>query len=158
MDELLREFIAETNEHLAVLERDLVALERAPEDWRLVDDIFRNIHSIKGTCGFLGLKRLESLLHAAENALDKLRDEASPAATGTLLGACDRAKTIVAALAQDGHEPDGGDSDILARLELATRPAAVLPAPIPAMLQSAAAPLAPAAHARFASISIPSSG
>ena len=92
MDELLREFIAETNEHLAVLERDLVAIERAPEDWRLVDDIFRNIHSIKGTCGFLGLKRLESLLHAAENVLDKLRDEASPAATGTLLGACDRAK------------------------------------------------------------------
>jgi two-component system, chemotaxis family, sensor kinase CheA len=146
MDELLREFIAETNEHLAVLERDLVALERAPEDWRLVDDIFRNIHSIKGTCGFLGLKRLESLLHAAENALDKLRDEASPAATGTLLGACDRAKTIVAALAQDGHEPDGDDADILARLELATRPAAVLPVPIPAMPPSAAAPLAPPVH------------
>ena len=133
MDELLREFIAETNEHLVVLERDLVALERAPEDWRLVDDIFRNIHSIKGTCGFLGLKRLESLLHATENALDKLRDEASPAATSTLLGTCDRAKMIVAALALDGREPDGGDADIFARLELAMEPAAVLPAPIPAL-------------------------
>ena len=136
MDELLREFIAETNEHLVVLERDLVTLERAPEDPRLVDDIFRNIHSIKGTCGFLGLKRLESLLHAAENALDKLRDAAlpaTPAATATLLGACDRAKTIVAALAEDGQEPEGGDADIVARLELATRPAAIVAPPTPAM-------------------------
>jgi two-component system chemotaxis sensor kinase CheA len=148
MDELLREFIAETNEHLAVLERDLAALERAPEDARLVDDLFRNIHSIKGTCGFLGLKRLESLLHAAENALEKLRDEALPAAPAVsvpLLGACDRAKTIVAALAQDGYEPDGGDADIVARLELATRPSAMSQASIPASLPHAsAAPVAAA--------------
>jgi len=146
MDELLREFIAETNEHLAVLERDLVALERAPEDARLVDDIFRNIHSIKGTCSFLGLKRLESLLHAAENALGKLRDEGLPAAlaaTGTLLGACDRAKTLVAALAQEGREPEGGDADIVARLELAMRPSALVPAPAPAAPEpSTAAPAA----------------
>ena len=147
MDELLREFIAETNEHLAVLERDLVALERAPEDARLVDDIFRNIHSIKGTCSFLGLKRLESLLHAAENALGKLRDEALPAAsavTATLLGACDRAKTIVAALAEEGHEPDGGDADIVARLELGMRPCAVT-APVPAPAVPDPAPTQPAA-------------
>jgi two-component system, chemotaxis family, sensor kinase CheA len=146
MDELLREFIAETNEHLAILERDLVTLERAPNDGRLVDDIFRNVHSIKGTCSFLGLKRLESLLHAAENALGKLRDEAVPTAsivTGMLLGTCDRAKTIVAALAQDGHEPEGGDADIVARLELAMRPSAVAPA-VPARSGSAA--LAPTAN------------
>jgi two-component system chemotaxis sensor kinase CheA len=134
MDELLREFIAETNEHLAVLEQDIVALEQAPEDSRLVDDIFRNIHSIKGTCSFLGLKRLESLLHAAESALGKQRDEMLPGAsnvTGTLLGACDRAKAIVAALGQDGHEPDGGDADIVARLELGMRSCTVA-APVPA--------------------------
>ena len=139
MDELLREFIAETNEHLAVLERDLVALERAPDDARLVDDIFRNIHSIKGTCSFLGLNRFESLLHAAENALGKLRDEALPATpgvTGMLLGACDRAKSIVAALALDGHEPDGGDADIVARLELGTRPSAIASASAPAIPES----------------------
>jgi two-component system chemotaxis sensor kinase CheA len=143
MDELLREFIAETNEHLALFERDLVSLEQAREDARLVDDIFRNVHSIKGACSFLGLKRLESLLHAAENALGKLRDEALPASvivTATLLGACDRVKTIVAALAQDGHEPDGGDADIVARLELGMRPCAVTaPAPVPAISERAAA-------------------
>jgi len=142
MDELLREFIVETNEHLAILERDLVTLEQAPDDAHLVDDIFRNIHSIKGTCSFLGLKRLESLLHAAENALGKLRDQASPAApavTSTLFGACDRAKTIVAALAQDGHEPEGGDADIVARLELTTRRSAMAEAPARAMPQPAVA-------------------
>ena len=148
MDELLREFIAETNEHLAVLERDLVALDRAPDDSGLVDDIFRNIHSIKGTCSFLGLKRLESLLHAAENALGKLRDEAllpASAATSTLLGACDRAKIIVATLAEDGREPEGADGDIVARLELAMRPRAVAgSAPMPVLPEPAAqsAPIA----------------
>ena len=152
MDELLREFIAETNEHLAVLERDLVALEGAPDDARLVDDIFRNIHSIKGTCSFLKLNRLESLLHAAETALGKLRDEALPATsavTGTLLGACDRAKSILAALAEDGHEPDGGDADIVARLELGMRPSAnAAAAPPPAMPAPVAAPPAAATSIR----------
>jgi two-component system chemotaxis sensor kinase CheA len=145
MDELLREFIAETNEHLTVLERDLVALERAPEDARLIDDIFRNIHSIKGACSFLGLKRLEGLLHAAENALGKLREAlpARAAVTATLIGACDRAKTIVAALAQDGLEPDGGDADIVARLELGNRSSAVIGSvPAPALPEPAAVDLA----------------
>jgi two-component system chemotaxis sensor kinase CheA len=148
MDELLREFIAETNEHLAFLERDLATLERAPDDGHLVDGIFRNVHSIKGTCGFLGLKRLESLLHAAENALGRLRDETLPAAsivTAMLLGACDRAKTIVAALAQDGYEPEGGDTDIVARLELAMRPGARAVPPVSARAIPAAAP-APSAN------------
>ncbi|HWE74674.1 MAG TPA: ATP-binding protein [Stellaceae bacterium] len=124
MDELLREFIAETNEHLAAFARDLVALERAPDNRALIDDIFRNVHSIKGTCSFLGLNRLESLLHTVEDVLGKLRDGTLPPASistaiGVLLRAGDRAKTILAALTQDGHEPEGGDADIGARLELA---------------------------------------
>lgn len=123
MDELLRDFIAETTEHLAVLDRDLVAIEQSPEDRRLIGDAFRSVHTIKGTCGFLGLKRLETLLHAAENLLGKIREGALPAAPAiaTLLGACDRAKTLVAALAREGHEPDGGDGDVIARLELSAR-------------------------------------
>jgi two-component system, chemotaxis family, sensor kinase CheA len=130
MDELLRDFIAETNDHLAVLERDLVAIEGSPADGRLLDDAFRSVHSIKGTCGFLGLKRLETLLHAAEDLLGKLRDDAPPppAAIGALLSACDRAKTIVGALAQEGHEAEAGDDDIIARLELVARSSAAAPA------------------------------
>jgi two-component system chemotaxis sensor kinase CheA len=150
MDELLREFIAETNEHLAIFERDLVALGRVPDDGGLVNDIFRNVHSIKGTCSFLGLKRLESLLHATENVLGKLRDEALPAAsiaTSMLFGACTRAKAIVAALAQDGHEPEGGDADIIARLELAMRPCVITSAAMPVGATQAAIVPAPPTNA-----------
>lgn len=124
MDELLREFVAETSEHLVVLDRDLLAFERAPERVELVADAFRSIHSIKGTCSFLGLKRLETLLHAAENLLGKIRDGVLPgtsATVETLLSACDRAKTLVGALAEDGHELDGADGDVIARLELSAR-------------------------------------
>ena len=124
MDELLRDFIAETTEHLAVLDRDLIALERTPDDGKLIGDAFRSVHSIKGACGFLGLKRLETLLHSAETLLGKLRAGAlasTPASVGALLGACDRAKTIVASLTVEGHEPDGADGDILARLDLSAR-------------------------------------
>src|ERR1700761_1237443 len=124
MDESLRDFIAETNEHLALLDRDLLALEQAPEDGRLVAETFRRVHSVKGGCGFVGLRRLETLMHAAENLLARIRDCAlppSPVAISTLLGACDRAKLILVALGQDDHEPDGADGDIIARLELAMR-------------------------------------
>ncbi|HEY3917828.1 MAG TPA: chemotaxis protein CheA [Stellaceae bacterium] len=129
MDELLRDFIAETTEHLTVLDRDLVAIEQSPEDRGLIGDAFRTVHSIKGTCGFLGLKRLETLLHAAETLLGKIRDGVLPAgpAIGMLLGACDRAKTIVTALASEGHEPDGADGDIVARLELSARAGTAMP-------------------------------
>jgi two-component system chemotaxis sensor kinase CheA len=143
MDELLRDFIAETNEHLAILDRDLVAIERTPDDDRLIGDAFRSVHSIKGACGFLGLKRLEILLHAAENLLGKIRDgalPATPAIVGTLLGACDRAKTVVAALAQEGHEPDGADADVVARLELSARSTATTP------VAAATAPSEPAVN------------
>src|ERR1700722_12694446 len=104
MDELLRDFIAETIEHLEVLDRDLVAPERNPGETKILDDAFRSVHSIKGACGFLGLKRIEALLHAAETLLGKIRDGGLPATAGVsaataLLGACDRAKSLVAELA-----------------------------------------------------------
>jgi two-component system chemotaxis sensor kinase CheA len=154
MDELLREFIAETNEHLAVLDRDLVAIEQTPGNSQLIDDAFRSVHSIKGTCSFLGLKRIETLLHAAENLLGKIRDGGTPASVAamtTLLGACDRAKSLVAALAKEGHEPDGGDGDIIARLELTALPTAVpgsaLETPV-LPVPNAASVVAPAASIR----------
>lgn len=149
MDELLRDFIAETSEHLEGLDRNLVAIEQTPADERLIGDAFRSVHSIKGACGFLGLKRLEALLHAAENLLGAIRNgvPATPATIGTLLGARDRAKAIIAALARDGHEPDGADGDIVARLELAARSAGSTPANAPLSLAAAeiatGPPLAP---------------
>ena len=74
MDDLLSEFLTETNENLAVLDVELVKLEQNPNDIDLLSNIFRLVHTVKGTCGFLGLPRLESVAHAGENVLGKVRD------------------------------------------------------------------------------------
>ena len=74
MDHLLVEFLTETNENLAALEVALVRLERDPQDGSTLSQIFRLVHTIKGTCGFLGLRRLEKLAHAGENLLSALRE------------------------------------------------------------------------------------
>ena len=72
MDELLREFLIESHEHLARFEVDLVALERTPEDADLLASAYRALHTIKGNCGFLGLPRLEELMHASESVLSSV--------------------------------------------------------------------------------------
>jgi len=76
MDDLLSEFLTETNESLSVLDVELVKLEQNPNDPELLSNIFRLVHTIKGTCGFLGLPRLERLAHAGENVLGRIRDGA----------------------------------------------------------------------------------
>jgi two-component system chemotaxis sensor kinase CheA len=74
MDELLQEFIAETRETLEALAGEIVAWEAAPTDRARLDSIFRFVHTVKGSCGFLDLPRLERLSHAAEDTLAQVRD------------------------------------------------------------------------------------
>src|SRR4051812_42933622 len=74
MDDLLADFLTETNEGLVALDAALVRLERAPEDAATLSEVFRIVHTIKGTCGFLGLSRMESVAHAGENVLGRYRD------------------------------------------------------------------------------------
>jgi len=74
MDDLLSDFVTETNENLAELDVALVKLERHPTDEATLALIFRMVHTVKGTCGFLGLARLEKVAHAGENVLGKVRD------------------------------------------------------------------------------------
>ena len=74
MDDIVREFLVESREGLDQLDRDLVALEQDPGNRDLLARIFRCIHTIKGTCGFLGFSRLESVSHVGENLLVLLRD------------------------------------------------------------------------------------
>jgi two-component system chemotaxis sensor kinase CheA len=74
LDELTREFLIESQEGLDRMERCLTELEERPEDAGLIGDIFRSVHTIKGTTGFLGFKRLEKLAHAGENLLGMLRE------------------------------------------------------------------------------------
>ena len=70
MDELLKEFLTETNESLDVVDVELVRFEQDPNNAKILDNIFRLVHTIKGTCGFLGLPRLETLAHAAESLME----------------------------------------------------------------------------------------
>jgi two-component system chemotaxis sensor kinase CheA len=74
MNEVVHEFLIETHENLAQLDLDLVTLEREPTERETLSRVFRTLHTVKGTAGFLGLPKLQAVAHAAENLLSKLRD------------------------------------------------------------------------------------
>jgi len=119
MDDLLSEFLTETTESLTVLDGELVKLEQNPNDPDLLGNIFRLVHTIKGTCGFLGLPRLESVAHASENVLGKIRDgqlEVTPEAISLVLESLDQIKNILGILEQTEQEPEGDDNDLISRL------------------------------------------
>src|SRR5215472_15705390 len=119
MDDLIADFLTETNESIADLDVALVKLERTPDDKDTLSLIFRLVHTIKGTCGFLGLPRLERVAHAAENVLGKCRDrelEVSPEAVSLILRSLDGIKSILAALEQTEAEPAGDDAELIQRL------------------------------------------
>lgn len=121
MDDLLGEFLTETSENLAVLDVELVKLEQNPEP-KILSNIFRLVHTIKGTCGFLGLPRLEAVAHAGENVLGKFRDgelEVTPDAVTLILASIDRIKMILSHIEQTEAEPEGDDSDLILRLNQA---------------------------------------
>ena len=101
MDELLREFLTETNDSLSVVEGELAKLEQNPGDTARLGSIFRLVHTIKGTCGFFGLPRLESLAHEFESVLGKIRDggqRATPEAVTLILGSLEGIRAILAEL------------------------------------------------------------
>ena len=101
MDDLLREFVTETNESLDVVDVELVRFEQEPNNAKILDNVFRLVHTIKGTCGFLGLPRLEALAHAAEALMGKFRDgaPATSDAVTLILATIDRIKAILDSLA-----------------------------------------------------------
>jgi two-component system chemotaxis sensor kinase CheA len=119
MDDLLREFVTETNESLDVVDVELVRFEQDPNNAKILDNIFRLVHTIKGTCGFLGLPRLEALAHAAETLMGKFRDgaPASSEAVTLILATIDRIKIILESLENDQREPEGVDDDLITSLE-----------------------------------------
>lgn len=124
MDDLLEEFLTEATEGIETLDAELVDLEQRPNDPELIGNIFRVLHTIKGTSGFLDLPRLESLAHAGENVLGKFRDgelEVTPDAVGLILESMDALKVLVAAIAENGSEPAGNDQDLIARLDAGMR-------------------------------------
>src|ERR1051326_2718213 len=98
-EEIIREFLVESYENLDQLDRDLVALEQDPSAREVLDSIFRTSHTIKGTCGFLGYSKLQSLAHAGENLLSRLRDRElilNPEITSALLAIGDAVRQVLA--------------------------------------------------------------
>src|SRR5436305_6407745 len=97
MDDLLREFLTETNESLDTVDVELVRFEQEPNNTRSLDNIFRLVHTIKGTCGFLALPRLEALTHAAEALIGNFRGgkAVSGEAVTLILATIDRVKMLL---------------------------------------------------------------
>lgn len=131
MDDLLREFLTETNESLDVVDVELVRFEQDPNNAQILGNIFRLVHTIKGTCGFLGLPRLATLAHAAETLMGKFR-EGMPVtrdAVTLILATIDRIKEILDAIDKSQAEPQGTDTDLIGKLgDMAAAKAAPLPA------------------------------
>src|ERR1700733_9107321 len=125
MDELTREFLIESQEGLDRMERCLTDLEERPQDTELLGEIFRSVHTIKGTTGFLGFKRLEKLAHTGENLLGLLRDGRlsanQPIITG-LLKLMDALRGILRTIESENQEgadaqQDTGLIDLMHRLQ-----------------------------------------
>lgn len=122
MDDLLAEFLTETAEMLEVVDTELVRFEQEPSNQATLNNIFRLVHTVKGTCGFLGLPRLEAVAHAGETLLGKFRDGDLPVtadAVTFVLQSIDRIKEILVGLESTGTEPEGDDSAIINALHAA---------------------------------------
>lgn len=126
MDDLTREFLIESQEGLDRMEQCLTSLEERPRDAALLAEIFRSVHTIKGTTGFLGFKRLEKLAHAGENLLGLLRDQklvADAAIVTALLQLLDSLRIILKSIEAEGSEGLGDDLALVAHLEELQAPA-----------------------------------
>jgi two-component system chemotaxis sensor kinase CheA len=146
MDDLLREFLTETGESLDTVDNQLVRFEQDPNNAKILDNIFRLVHTIKGTCGFLGLPRLEALAHAGETLMGKFRDgmPVTSEAVTLILSSIDRIKEILAGLEATEAEPQGTDQDLIVQLhQMVERGMAAMSA-APAMLVASAPPAQPA--------------
>jgi two-component system chemotaxis sensor kinase CheA len=130
MDEIVRNFLIESNENLDRLDQELVKLESDPSSKELLASVFRTIHTIKGSCGFLGFARLEKLAHAGESLLSKLREAKltlSAEITSGLLAMVDAVRQMLAAIQateHDGEEDYGTLIEVLSSLQTSPAPAA----------------------------------
>ena len=120
MTDVLREFLLETMENLTQLDTDLITLEKSPGDRTTLARVFRTLHTVKGTAGFIGLPKLQAVAHAAESLLSKLRaGEFSfnrPIATA-LLAVVDAIRQVLAAIESVGDEGPGEYGPLVAELD-----------------------------------------
>lgn len=132
MDDLLQEFIAETRETLEALSGEIVGWEADPSDRARLDSIFRFVHTIKGSCGFLDLPRLARLSHAAEDALAAVRSgdrHPDSALVSAILAIIDRIGDLVEAIDAGDSLDDDGEALLIAALDAAPALSAASVAP-----------------------------
>jgi two-component system chemotaxis sensor kinase CheA len=161
VDDLTKEFIAESQEGLDRMERCLTELETRPDDAGLLGEIFRSVHTIKGTTGFLGFDRLEKLAHAGEHLLGSLRDGRLAVTSDLISGLLhllDGLRTILVLIEETGGEgtrSSDEDGELIAELALlngAMPPAEIEPALLHAVVDTGGVPaLAKAADTAVAS-------
>jgi two-component system chemotaxis sensor kinase CheA len=142
-DRLLVDFLVDSHEGLDRLDQDLLALERDPAASEPVASAFRSLHTIKGTCSFLGLKRLERVAHAGESLLASVRGRRlqwSREIADALLATADTVRRILAAIESNRREPDGDDRALLDQLAVCGASVPSEPSRAPAAATAAAAP------------------
>jgi two-component system, chemotaxis family, sensor kinase CheA len=140
MEDIVREFLAESNENLDNLDRELVLLEKDPGNLTILGSVFRSIHTIKGTCGFLGFTKLEKVAHSGENLLSLLRDGKlklnTPIANG-LLAMVDAVRKMLTEVQDTGQDGENDYKELIEALTQLQRP------PAEGASQAAAPPSSP---------------
>jgi two-component system chemotaxis sensor kinase CheA len=120
MDEIVKDFLIESNENLDRLDQELVKLESEPSSKELLASIFRTIHTIKGSCGFLGFTRLEKVAHAGESLLSRLRDgllALNEEVTSGLLAMVDAVRQMLAEIQSTAHDGENDYTELREELK-----------------------------------------
>lgn len=146
MDDLLKEFLIEATEHIDAASMELLHFEKGHADDALIASLFRHIHTIKGSSGFLSLPRVGRLAHASENLIGALRDgaRAEPVHISLILAAVDRLSALLIDIGSNETEPAGDDSELLRELEMGARNLrGAPPVPAPAIPRSDECPPTP---------------
>ena len=123
--DIVQDFLVESYENLDRLDRELVGLEKNPHDRDALGSVFRTIHTIKGTCGFLGFNKLEKVAHVGENLLTRLRDgqlTLNPELTTALLAMVDAVRQILGSIEVSGEEGERDDAKLIATLTRLQQP------------------------------------
>jgi two-component system, chemotaxis family, sensor kinase CheA len=159
MDEIVKDFLIESNENLDRLDQELVKLESEPSSKELLASIFRTIHTIKGSCGFLGFAHLEKVAHAGESLLSLLRDgklALTEQVTSGLLAMVDAVRGMLGEIQASEHDGENDYPELRDQLKLLQGENAkvVSPSPTPSTEPQTPAPVAPSADAG-ASLRIP---
>src|SRR5262245_47888329 len=118
--EILREFLLETHENLALLDSDLVTLEKNPTEKNTLAQVFRTLHSVKGTAGFMGLVKLQGVAHSAESLLSKLRSgemRFNPTMATAMLRVVDAIREMLSSIESSGTEGSGDYSALIAEVD-----------------------------------------